>query len=83
MAAELGFVIDEAHRGRLIDVPLRTGVVGAFENLHGYPTHADFCRELLRLARLNNGVAAEEFLLANVGGQGGHGGSCLVRAGRA
>ena len=63
MAADLGFVIDEAHRGRLIDVPLPTGVVGAFENLHGYLNHAELCGELLRLLRLSNGVAAAEFLM--------------------
>jgi Domain of unknown function (DUF927) len=54
--------IDDAHRGRLIDVPLASGVVGAFENLHGFESHAAFSTELKNIARHHHGRAAREFL---------------------
>jgi|ERR1700733_94958 len=54
--------IDDAHRGRLIDVPLAPGVVGAFESLHGFENHAAFSAELKRIARTHRGKAAREFL---------------------
>jgi hypothetical protein len=62
MARAVGDEIDDALRGRLIDVPLTAGIVGAFEDLHGYADHAAFSAELLRLARQNYGVASVEFI---------------------
>jgi hypothetical protein len=62
MASREGAFADDALRGRLIDVPLPPGIVGAFENLHGYRDHAAFCAELLRIARKNHGVAINKFL---------------------
>jgi hypothetical protein len=62
MARAVGDEIDDALRGRLIDVPLPAGVVGAFEDLHGFADHAAFSVELLRVARQNYGVASEQFL---------------------
>ena len=40
MAREVRVEVDDALRGRLIDVPLLRGLVGAFECLHGYRDHA-------------------------------------------
>jgi len=54
--------IDDAHRGRLIDVPLDPGAFGAFECLHRFANHAEFSIALRRLARLHHGTAAREFL---------------------
>src|SRR5271166_450618 len=62
MAQKAREAIDDAHRGRMIDVPLADGVVGAFENLHGFENHAAFSIELLRIARSHHGRAAREFL---------------------
>src|SRR5271166_5577854 len=62
MARAVGDEIDDALRGRLIDVPLTAGIVGAFEDLKGFPDHAAFSVELLRVARQNYRVAAEQFL---------------------
>jgi hypothetical protein len=58
MAIVAGTEIDDALRGRLIDIPLPEGRLGAFENLHGFADHAAFTVELLRLARENHGVAS-------------------------
>jgi hypothetical protein len=54
--------IDEALRGRMIDVPLAPRIVGAFEDLHGFENHATFSAELLRIARTHCGRAARAFL---------------------
>jgi putative DNA primase/helicase len=62
MARAVGVKIDDALRGRLIDVQLKTGIVGAFEDLKGFPDHAAFSVELLRVARQNYGVASAEFI---------------------
>jgi hypothetical protein len=62
MARAVGDEIDDALRGRLIDVPLPAGIVGAFEDLKGFADHAAFSVELLRVARQNYGVASEQFL---------------------
>jgi hypothetical protein len=62
MARAVGVEIDDALRGRLIDVPLQPGIVGAFEDLKGFPDHAAFSVELLRVARQNYGVASVEFV---------------------
>ena len=62
MAQIAGVEIDDAHRGRLIDVPLASGVFGAFEDLHGFANHAEFSIELRRIARSDHGCAAREFL---------------------
>ena len=62
MARAVGDEIDDALRGRLIDVPLPPGVVGAFEDLHNFADHAAFSVELLRVARQNFGVASVEFI---------------------
>jgi hypothetical protein len=50
--------IDDAHRTRLIDVPLPPEASGAFECLHVYDDHAAFATELLRIARNHYGVAS-------------------------
>jgi putative DNA primase/helicase len=62
MARAVGDEIDDALRGRLIDVPLPAGIVGAFEDLHDFADHAAFSVELLRVARQNYGVASVEFI---------------------
>jgi hypothetical protein len=62
MARAVGDEIDDALRGRLIDVPLTAGIVGAFEDLHGHADHAAFSVELLRIAHQNYGVASVEFI---------------------
>jgi putative DNA primase/helicase len=62
MAQKCGAEIDDAHRGRLIDVPLASGVVGAFESLHGFENHGAFSAELQNIARHHHGRAAREFL---------------------
>jgi hypothetical protein len=62
MAQKCRAEIDDAHRGRLIDVPLASGVVGAFESLHGLANHAAFSIELKKIARSHHGKAAREFL---------------------
>ena len=62
MARAVGVEVDDALRGRLIDVPLLRGVVGAFECLHGYGDHAEFGAELLRVARESYGVASVALL---------------------
>jgi putative DNA primase/helicase len=62
MAQQCVVEIDDAHRGRLIDVPLAAEGVGAFENLHGFENHAAFSIELQRIARSHHGMAAREFL---------------------
>jgi Domain of unknown function (DUF927) len=62
MAEKCRAEIDDAHRGRLIDVPLAPGVVGAFESLHGFDNHAVFSAELKRIARTHHGKAVREFL---------------------
>jgi putative DNA primase/helicase len=54
--------IDEALRGRMIDVALAPGIVGAFEDLHGFKNHATFSAELLRIAHTHCGRAARAFL---------------------
>jgi putative DNA primase/helicase len=54
--------IDDAHRGRLIDVPTPTVGVGAFENLHGFENHAALSAELHKIARSHHGMAARVFL---------------------
>lgn len=54
--------IDDAYRGRMIDVPLAFGVVGAFEDLHDFATHSEFSVELLRIARANHGRAGRRFV---------------------
>jgi uncharacterized protein DUF927 len=62
MAEKCRAEIDDAHRGRLIDVPLASGVVGAFESLHGFDNHAAFSAELKNIARHHHGRATREFL---------------------
>jgi hypothetical protein len=56
--------IDDAHRTRLIDVPLACGArgSGAFENLYGFADHAAFATELVRVARNHCGVASTRFI---------------------
>ena len=56
--------IDDAHRTRLIDVPLARGArgYGAFEKLHGFTDHAALATELKRIARENPGVASTRFV---------------------
>ena len=62
MAQKSRAEIDDAHRGRLIDVPLASGAAGAFETLHGFGDHAVFSAELKSIARAHHGRAAREFL---------------------
>jgi Domain of unknown function (DUF927) len=62
MAQKSRAEIDDAHRGRLIDVPLAPGIVGAFERLHGFDHHGALSEELKKIARHHHGRAAREFL---------------------
>lgn len=54
LAIAAGERIDDAYRGRLIDVPVPAGGHGIFENLHGKP-------DLPTMAQAVLGVAAEHF----------------------
>jgi putative DNA primase/helicase len=54
--------VDDAHRGRMIDVPVTTENVGAFANLHGFSDHAAFSDACRRMARENRGVAGRAYL---------------------
>jgi hypothetical protein len=62
MAAEAGAEIDDAHRGRLIDVPSPVGPSGIFAHLHGFLNHAALTTELKRVAGENYGWASDEYL---------------------
>jgi uncharacterized protein (DUF927 family) len=62
MAKEAGVEIDDAHRGRLIDVPSPPGRSGMFEHLHGFLNHAALTVEFKRVAGENYGWASDEFL---------------------
>jgi hypothetical protein len=62
MAAEAGVEIDDAHRGRLIDVPSPLGGSGMFEHLHGFLDHPALTVELKRIAGEHYGWASDEFL---------------------
>ncbi len=62
MAREAGVEIDDAHRGRLIDVPSSLGGSGMFEHLHGFLDHAALTTELKRVAGEHYGWASDEFL---------------------
>jgi hypothetical protein len=57
-------LIDDAHRTRLIDVPLACGArgSGAFEKLHGFTDHAALATELKRIAGKHCGVASTRFV---------------------
>ena len=67
MAAIDHCYIDDAHRTRLIDVPLPPGASGAFECLHGFDDHAALATELLRIARDHYGVASTMFVERLIG----------------
>ena len=58
-----GLVVDDALRLRLTDMPLPIESGGAFENLHGFATHAALGIELRRLARLARGAAGHRYIL--------------------
>ena len=62
MALQNGLMIDDAIRGRLIDVPVSNTSGGAFQSLHEFRDKTSFVVELLRTCKTNNGFAAEEFL---------------------
>jgi hypothetical protein len=62
MAKEAGVEIDDAHRGRLIDVPSPVGPSGMFEHLHGFLNHAALTAELKRIAGEHYGWASDEYL---------------------
>ena len=62
MAAIDHCYIDDAHRTRLIDVPLPPGAFGAFEHVDPFDDHAAFATQLLRIARDHYGVASTMFV---------------------
>jgi hypothetical protein len=62
MAAEAGVEIDDAHRGRLIDVPSPVGASGMFEDLHGFLNHGALTAELNGIAGEHYGWASDEYL---------------------
>jgi hypothetical protein len=61
-AREHGLKIDDAHRDRLIDVPLPLAGLGAFEELYGFADFHALAVELIRLAGAHHGVASEAFV---------------------
>jgi hypothetical protein len=61
MAKEAGVEIDDAHRGRLIDVPSPVGPSGMFEHLHGFLDHPALTAELKRVAGEHYGWASDEY----------------------
>jgi putative DNA primase/helicase len=63
MAAPDRFPIDDAHRGRLIDVPNPILGFGVFEHLHGRANHSILSQDLIKVALAQHGSAAEEYLL--------------------
>ena len=50
MAVEGRASIDDAHRGRLSDIPLPDDGSGIFEDLHGFETHAALSKRLAELS---------------------------------
>ena len=58
----VGGYIDDAHRGRIIDIPVDPSGRGAVTQLHGLPGLDAFLRCLRRIVRDNHGVAFLEFL---------------------
>jgi hypothetical protein len=57
-----GEQIDDAHRGRLIDVPLPASDDGIFEDLHGFKDKAKLTKHLIDIALEHHGVASLHFL---------------------
>jgi len=60
--ATKGEELDDAHRDRLIDVPLPTTGDGIFEDLHGFANQAQLTKRLIELALEHHGVASVRFL---------------------
>jgi hypothetical protein len=62
LALENRVQVDDALRGRLIDVPLPQAGMGAFESLCGCRDHHVLAVKMIRLARVTYGVASDEFV---------------------
>ncbi len=63
-----GLEFDDAYRVRFPDIPADAGCdYGAFENIHGFPSAAEFANELRARACRYLGTASEHYLerLAN------------------
>lgn len=54
--------IDEAHRGRMADIPLPSNGHGIYERLHGFATGEALSDALQRRSRLCYGTPAREFI---------------------
>ncbi|MES0129338.1 DUF927 domain-containing protein [Mesorhizobium sp. M0029] len=54
--------LDDAFRGRMIDIPLPEGGAGVFQDLHGLPDVSAISGKIRDLAQANHGVAAQAFL---------------------
>ena len=55
-------VIDEAHRGRMADIPLPVNGNGIFEDLHGFPNGEALSDTLQRRARRYYGAPSRAFI---------------------
>jgi|tagenome__1003787_1003787.scaffolds.fasta_scaffold20767975_2 hypothetical protein len=62
MPASSDFRVDDAHRGRLIDVPNPRAGHGIFEDLHGDPDHAAFSKTIIELALANYGHPSRAYV---------------------
>lgn len=62
MAAKAGGEVDDADRGRLVDIPLPKDAYGIYEDLHGFPSGSELTDRLKTLCRLYYGVPIREFI---------------------
>jgi putative DNA primase/helicase len=62
MAEKGGAVVDDADRGRLVDVPLPKAAQGIYEDLHGFPSGEDFTDYLGGECREHYGAPIREFI---------------------
>jgi hypothetical protein len=62
MATKGGGVVDDADRGRLVDIPLPEGGNGIYEDLHVFPNGRRLTDELKKRCRIYYGVGIREFV---------------------
>jgi putative DNA primase/helicase len=62
MAAQGGSQVDDADRGRLVDIPLPKGAHGIYEDLHGFADGSDLTDRFKMRCRIYYGVPIRVFL---------------------
>ena len=62
MAAKGGREVDDADRGRLVDIPLPNGAHGIYEDLHGFPSGSEIDKLSQEPVPDHYGVPIREFL---------------------